>query len=147
MSRYVAEGGCQCGAVRYGFTVAPGAASFCHCRMCQRAVGNVFGAFSGAHKDQFVWIKGEPTFYASSTVATRGFCRDCGTPLSFAYNKGTWCNVTLGSLDDPNAVSFDQHHGIESKWPSLTLCDGALEEPTQLDERADGFVNLQERLP
>ncbi len=37
-----ATGGCQCGAVRYRVTEPLGSAGICHCRMCQRAAGNVF---------------------------------------------------------------------------------------------------------
>jgi hypothetical protein len=37
-------GGCQCGAVRYALTAMPEGAHFCHCRMCQKAVGGPFAA-------------------------------------------------------------------------------------------------------
>ena len=37
-------GGCQCGAVRYAARLAGDEAYWCHCRMCQRAVGNVTAA-------------------------------------------------------------------------------------------------------
>ena len=39
------SGGCQCGRVRYEASVDSFDAYWCHCRMCQRAVGNVAAAF------------------------------------------------------------------------------------------------------
>jgi hypothetical protein len=98
----VATGGCQCGKVRYAMYVAPEGSHICHCRMCQRATGGLFAALVGAPKDQFEWTKGEPGVFASSDVAARAYCRDCGTPLSFAYNLAeARYYVTIGSLDDP----------------------------------------------
>ena len=41
-NRPVLKGGCQCGAVRFTLEGAPGDASICHCRMCQKAFGNFY---------------------------------------------------------------------------------------------------------
>jgi hypothetical protein len=73
-------GGCQCGAVR--FRVAGlGRASLCHCRMCQKAFGSIGGALVTARGLQ--WTRGTPKRFRSSNRAERGFCADCGTPLTF----------------------------------------------------------------
>ena len=40
----VHTGGCQCGAVRYALYAEPTNPHVCHCRMCQKAFGNVFAA-------------------------------------------------------------------------------------------------------
>ena len=77
----VATGGGQCGAVRYALYVAPRNSHVCHCRMCQRATGGLFAALVGAPKADFAWTKGEPGLFASSNLASRAYCRDCGTPL------------------------------------------------------------------
>ena len=98
MSEALFTGGCQCGAVRYELSAQP-ETEFCHCRMCQRAVGGVFAALSGVKKSQFRWTKGEPSFFASSTLSKRGFCAACGTPLTFAYDEKDTIEVTTGSLD------------------------------------------------
>ena len=140
-------GGCQCGAVRYALSAEP-KSTFCHCRMCQRAMGNVFAALSMVKKDEVAWTKGEPAYFASSTVATRGFCRDCGTPLTFAYNDRDRMEVTTGSLDDPRSAGLVEHFGAESKMPWLKLCDGLPEHRSE--ENADspvlepGFASQQD---
>ena len=79
------SGGCQCGAIRYR-VAALGRPSFCHCRMCQKAFGNYFAALVGTKKTGLHWTKGEPSFFRSSEIVQRGFCKDCGTPLTFAYD-------------------------------------------------------------
>src|SRR4029077_9281282 len=112
-------GGCQCGAVRYRLSMQPQRTHFCHCRMCQRAVGNVFAALTGVHKDKLEWTQGAPAFFASSSLAQRGFCAKCGTPLTFAYNEAEWIYVTLGSLDEPTITRPEKHFGIESQLPWL----------------------------
>lgn len=98
------SGGCQCGAIRYALYAEPTNASICHCRMCQKALGNFFGPFAGVIESDFAWTRGTPKFYASSSKATRGFCAECGTPLSFAYNDSNKIDVSLGSLDNPSKI-------------------------------------------
>ena len=65
-------GGCQCGAVRYEITEAPFEVAYCHCRMCQRAVGNLFATFAEFPKDAVQLIQGEVKYYESSTWMKRG---------------------------------------------------------------------------
>ena len=142
----VLTGGCQCGAVRFAFKTTPGKVSICHCRMCQRAVGGHFAALTSMKRDEIEWTKGEPAWFQSSSVAKRGFCRDCGTPLSFAYDRSDRFSVTIGSLDHPEDFPIVRHYGVESKLPWLRLCDGLPEESTgdaEADPRTAGMVKLQ----
>ncbi|WP_425373678.1 GFA family protein [Lichenihabitans psoromatis] len=74
-----ASGGCQCGSVRYRASMPVESANVCHCRMCQKAGGAPFMAFVSIPTTQVVWTRGEPTWFASSSIASRGFCRACGT--------------------------------------------------------------------
>jgi hypothetical protein len=85
--------------------------------MCQRAVGNLFMATAGVPLDRFAWTRGEPALFQSSSAAERGFCRDCGTPLTFRYLAKDAINVTLGSLDEPARARPIKQHGIESRLP------------------------------
>ncbi len=138
----VATGGCQCGKVRYALYVAPENSHVCHCRMCQRATGGVFAALAGAPKEKFVWTAGEPGFYASSNLAKRGYCRDCGTPLSFSYDlPEARFYVTIGSLDDPEAVPIVKQYGIESRLSWVKFCDEVSAEKTGEDPKAAAFFS------
>ena len=99
------SGGCLCGAVRYRTNAAPLRVSLCHCRMCQRNTGSAFGPYATFRTEDLVWEKGAPKQFRSSRVAQRGFCAECGSPLTFQFDRAPErLSVTLGSLDRPEAV-------------------------------------------
>jgi hypothetical protein len=120
----VLTGGCQCGAVRYALHAPPVKASICHCRMCQKAFGSYFAPLAGVKLADFQWTRGEPGIFMSSDAVERGFCRDCGTPLSFRYVAEDMIDVALGSLDDPSAVPPIIAYGIESRMPWFDTLPG-----------------------
>ena len=115
----VLTGGCQCGAVRYALYEQPQEGDICHCRMCQKALGNLFVAAAGVPEEAFAWTRGRPAVFASSSAAERGFCRECGTPLSFRYLGRKEISITIGSLDEPAQVKPREQIGIESRVPWL----------------------------
>ena len=94
------SGGCQCGAVRYRIAEL-GRATICHCRMCQKAFGGFFGPLVTAKGLE--WTRGIPSTFASSNKVQRGFCNQCGTPLT--YDWGGDLEIAIGSLDDPEAAA------------------------------------------
>ena len=122
MTEIYATGGCQCGAVRYRVTKPLGRANLCHCRMCQRAVGNAFAPLVSADG---VVFDGAPGRFQSSDVAARGFCGKCGTPLFYAPLGSDIVELMIGTLDDPNAVEIALHYGVESQVAWLHLADAA----------------------
>lgn len=128
-------GGCQCGAVRYAAHAPLEKIHLCHCRMCQRAMGNVFAALAGVPKDRLQWTRGAPSAFASSSLATRGFCARCGTPLYFAYNEAGRIYVTIGSLDDPAQAVPQIQYGVESQLPWLHVNADLPREQTAPDPR------------
>jgi hypothetical protein len=107
-------GGCQCGAVRYAMLAQPDA-SVCHCRMCQKAVGGPFAAFATLGRDKFQWTRGAPAVFRSSSIAERGFCAACGTPLTYQGVEDDKIDVTICSLDHPQAVTPTRAVGIEGR--------------------------------
>jgi hypothetical protein len=113
----VLTGGCQCGAIRYALYAEPAAADICHCRMCQKAMGNLFMAVASVAREKFAWTAGAPATWQSSAIAERGFCQECGTPLSFRYLSGPRISVTTGSLDEPARARPTSQIGIESRVP------------------------------
>lgn len=110
-------GGCQCGAVRYRATAMLDNAHLCHCRMCQKAVGNLFAALVAAPKDALAWTRGKPTVFMSSEHVERGFCSACGTPLFYNDVKANRTNLTIGSLDNPSAFPPRGSTGTEGMLP------------------------------
>ena len=112
-------GGCQCGAVRYQLMIAPKGGSVCHCRMCQKAGGAPFMAFTGVKNADLVFTRGALTKFSSSDIAERGFCAACGTPLTYQMKGSKRISVTIGSLDDPAAFAPGDQLGIEARLPWL----------------------------
>ncbi len=111
MSARELSGGCQCGAIRFRAGDF-GRASLCHCRMCQKAFGGIGGALVTAR--DIVWTRGTPKRFASSDRVQRGFCADCGTPLTF--ETATSVDLAIAAFDDPAAlppvIQLDHAHRI-----------------------------------
>ncbi|MFZ5725584.1 MAG: GFA family protein [Pseudomonadota bacterium] len=110
-----ASGGCQCGAVRWHVTAVLDTSHICHCRMCQKAAGNFFAALIGVPRDALTWTRGSPATFNSSDKAARGFCRDCGTPLTYDYFDSKHINLTTGSFDEPAKFAPRMQFGVEGQ--------------------------------
>jgi hypothetical protein len=115
MTNFRMAGGCQCGSVRYELLARPNRPCICHCRMCQKQFGNFFGAFAGVDSKHFRLTRGELAFFRSSETAERGFCRKCGTPLTFRYLGFPQVSVSIGSLDDHSSMKPVVQYCIESR--------------------------------
>lgn len=110
------EGGCLCGGVRYRIDAEPQDAGYCHCRMCQRSTGAPVVPWLTMASEGFAWTRGEPAVYRSSPGAERLFCPACGTQLVFrVIAEPQQLDVTLASLDDPEAVPPDHHSWTSSR--------------------------------
>ena len=107
-------GGCLCGRVRYRVAVDDHDAYLCHCRMCQRAVGNVAAALKQVPIAALTWTGDPPDRYRSSPIAQRGFCRDCGTPLTWEGDGHENIDLTVGSFDDARRLRPVLNAGVES---------------------------------
>ena len=110
-------GGCMCGVVRYEADEPPTTGSYCHCRMCQRIYGNLFGTFAIFRRSAFRVTRGEPKFYKSSEIA------DCGTPLIMSLFGRDSIAAMVGSLDRPEDAQPKKHMGIESQISWLAIDD------------------------
>ncbi|MDX1431486.1 MAG: GFA family protein [Gammaproteobacteria bacterium] len=112
-------GRCLCGAVRYTVTGAPKWVAHCHCESCRRNTGSAVATFVGFHRDQVDFVQGERRLFASSPGVRRGFCADCGTPISYEADRfGDEIHLYLCTLDDPDAFPAESHvyHGERVAW-------------------------------
>ena len=134
-------GGCQCGRVRYRADEPRDRSSVCYCRMCQKASGGPFMAFVRFRTDQVQWST-PPDVFSSSNLAERGFCRSCGTPLSYRQISGSHISLTINSLDDPQSVHPEMRFSanMEVSW-----CGSLSTLPTrEMDVTGTpGFINHQ----
>lgn len=123
------SGGCQCGAVRFS-AASLGRASICHCRMCQKAFGNIGGPLVAAHG--LTWTRGAPKRFQSSNKVKRGFCAECGTPLTYEHAGGL--EVAIAAFDHAAAIVPVIQLAVESRLPWV---DGLASLPTRSRAEAD----------
>lgn len=106
------SGRCQCGAVSYKVSAGTGRANVCFCEMCKRATGSPVPSFISVPRDRVTW-KGRLAVFASSAIATRGFCPTCGTPLYYAGKESTTWGLAAGTADisvSPDVVFYYEQH-------------------------------------
>jgi hypothetical protein len=115
-------GGCRCGAVRFTAEGPPLWVAFCHCASCRRATGAPVAAYAGFPAAS-VRITGETlASFASSPGVRRGFCRRCGTPLSYAGAR--WpgeLHLHLGAFDRPEDLPPTGEAFAQERLPWLQL--------------------------
>ena len=124
MSR-VLEGGCFCGAVRYRVGGTPWHVTHCHCTMCRRLSAAAFVTWATVRTEDYVVVRGVPARLASSARAERTFCAQCGTPLTFQLHATPdELDVTVCSLDDPEALTPEDHTQTATALSWIRLADG-----------------------
>jgi hypothetical protein len=96
--------------------------------MCQRAFANAFAPLVTAPGLRFT--RGEPKRFRTSNKVRRGFCGECGTPLTYEPD-GHAAELAICTLDDPSAVAPVLQVGLESRLP---WCDALLTLPTRTAE-------------
>ncbi|KPB02384.1 GFA family protein [Ahrensia marina] len=134
----VITGGCQCGAIRYQAD-SLGRASICHCRMCQKAFGGFFGPLVSANN--IVWTRGKPKHFHSSNRNWRGFCDNCGTPLTYEFDGGI--ELAIGTLDDPSIAPPQVQVNLPDRCSAtIGLFELPEVEPMVLDENAEWNVGV-----
>jgi hypothetical protein len=133
------SGGCQCGAVRFRVEGALGDASVCHCRMCQKANGSFYMPLVSVRHAKLTWTRGAPKKFASSNFALRGFCAECGTPLTYEAPDGV--ALTIGAFDKPEEIAPAMQWGVEAKMPYADGIPDLPGETTLDDPEAADFIS------
>jgi hypothetical protein len=115
------QGGCQCGAVRFEARGPPKFIANCHCQACRRATAAAFSTWVGFETARISW-QGQRAIYESSPGVQRGYCRACGTPLS--YSGSRWPDEThllAGTFDQPEGLvpASDAFAGEKLPWAPL----------------------------
>jgi hypothetical protein len=104
MARRVHTGGCLCGAVRYTVRGALREVALCHCGQCRRFHGHL-GAYTNAPVKAVTFTaESGLTWFASSKLARRGFCRVCGSSLFWKRSDGDTISIAAGTLDRPTGL-------------------------------------------
>jgi hypothetical protein len=119
------RGACLCGAV--AFSVAPPYRWFahCHCSMCRKHYGALFGTSIGVATAAFHWLAGadEIVHYRATAAFERPFCRHCGATVPAASHDEPYWNVPAGLLDGDPGARPRTHIFAASRSPLAELDD------------------------
>ncbi len=120
-------GGCQCGNVRYEVSGKTIWVAGCCCRDCAIASGTPYIVWVGFPPQQVRFSRGQPTIFSSSEGVLRGFCKDCGTTLTYGRDPTfeavePTLYISAATLDDPNAYAPTEvvWYSQRPSWFSLT---------------------------
>ncbi|MDK1489029.1 GFA family protein [Sinorhizobium sp. 7-81] len=138
MTDEIHTGGCQCGAIRFRVEGTLGDASVCHCRMCQKASGNFYLPLVSVRGATITWTRGERRRFQSSNAVWRGFCGDCGTPLTYEAPDGM--ALAIAAFDKPQGIMPTVQWGIEAKLPYVDHVPDLPGEETMTDVAAGSFL-------
>ncbi|KAI9867130.1 MAG: hypothetical protein M1813_009408 [Trichoglossum hirsutum] len=109
----VLTGGCLCGEIRYEIhfpepaTQWPPNSQTCQCTQCRKFTGSLLPPFLSVNPTQILWKQPIPpststyTEYNSSPSCFRGFCRRCGSSLTWRDERvKDGIDLFLGTLDE-----------------------------------------------
>ncbi|QSX38402.1 GFA family protein [Shewanella sedimentimangrovi] len=130
-AHFPAEGGCDCGQVRYRLETHPLFVHCCHCRWCQRETGASFALNAMIEADRVSLLSGEAVIINTPSASGKGQliarCPKCLVALwsSYAGSGPIMRFVRVGTLDNPDLLPPDIHIFTASKQPWLQLADDA----------------------
>ena len=113
----------------------------CHCRMCQKAVGNLFAALVSVPKEALTCTRGTPGRFRSSEHVERGFCSECGTPLFYDSLNSDEIGLCIGAFDAPQSLVPLSHESTESRMPWFSEITPIRDAGTS--EEIDGLGRVQ----
>jgi hypothetical protein len=136
---FPAQGGCDCGTVRYRMETPPLFVHCCHCRWCQRESGASFALNAMIEASRVTLLAGEPEIVDTPSASGRGQrisrCPRCRVALWSNYSgAGPRVRfVRVGTLDDPDLLPPDIHIFTASKQPWVQLPPGTPAVPEYYD--------------
>jgi hypothetical protein len=119
------RGACLCGAVT--FEIAPPFhwLAHCHCSMCRKHHGTLFGTGLGVERAHFTLLEGAENVvhYRSTDSFERAFCRRCGSKAPSDSHLPDVVLVPAGTVDGDFGMKPRAHIFVGSKSPLVTLND------------------------
>lgn len=125
-----AEGGCDCGFIRYRMEARPLFVHCCHCRWCQRESGASFALNAMIESDRVLQLGGDPLIIDTPSESGLGQqvarCPECCLAVwsHYAGAGPVLMFVRVGTLDDSDQFPPDIHIFTASKQPWISLPTG-----------------------
>jgi hypothetical protein len=124
-----ARGACLCGTVRFEAKLDRDRGDACHCSQCRRWSGNYWASVNVDLKSlKFLKGASDLSWFRSSDLVRRGFCRTCGSALFWHADRhkdyGHRIALALGALDAPTGVRISEHIFVADKGDYYDIKDG-----------------------
>lgn len=126
----MSTGSCLCGAVRYQVAGPYRWMAHCHCSMCRKQHGSLYGTSLGVARENFQWVHGQDVVseeppdawrsYSSSEQFERAFCAQCGSVAPANARDIVICPA--GNLEDVG-LKPQAHIFVASRSPSCEITD------------------------
>jgi hypothetical protein len=119
------RGTCLCGGVTFEIEPPFQWVAHCHCSMCRKQHGSLFGTGLGVERSHFRWTKGETdvVHYSATPAFERPFCRRCGSTVPGVSHLPDVMLVPAGLLDGDFAMKPRAHIFAASKSPLQPITD------------------------
>ena len=129
LAKQIHTGGCMCKAIRYELHCESSGevpwSVYCHCESCRKHTGAPVAALVAGSPEHVRWVSGERSLYESSPHRYRGFCRDCGSSLTWeAQSNGSWLGLHISSFDHPEDLPATEHVFCDDAISWVQLADG-----------------------
>ncbi|HCQ9538225.1 TPA: GFA family protein [Acinetobacter baumannii] len=118
------HGSCLCGEIEYEIKGGLGEIIQCHCQKCRKASGTSFATNALVKQQFFTLTKGIDKLksFASSEVAKRFFCNECGSPVySVKSTAPDIYRVRIGLINEDISEPLAKHAFVGSKanWDEI----------------------------
>jgi hypothetical protein len=109
------------------FAIAPPYRWFahCHCSLCRKHHGSLFGSGVGVALDKLEWLRGADAVvrYRATAAFERPFCRDCGSTVPAVSHDERFWHVPAGLLDGTLSARPRSHIFVSSKSSLYEVTD------------------------
>ena len=122
-------GGCLCGAVQFKLETALSGVTACHCGQCRKVTGNFLATTNAPTSDLDITDDEGLTWYRSSDLAERGFCKVCGSVLFWREVGSDHIAITAGALDGATGMTIKDHIFVGDKPDWYEITDGKPQYP------------------
>lgn len=119
------EGACLCGTVRFEIAGPYRWFAHCHCSMCRKQSGALFGTSLGVAERRFRWLAGERNVepYRVTAAFERPFCRRCGAKTPARSHEADSFTVPAGLVQGDLESAPRTHIFVADKSSLAPIAD------------------------
>lgn len=118
------QGHCLCQSVTFECNERANWTLHCHCESCRRATSSPLTTWISVPRRAFRFTKGTPSYFTSSPGVRRGFCPNCGSPLTWESTRiPDEVHFYAVCLADPSSVVPERHVFVNEQLSWIETTD------------------------